>query len=84
MSFLVYRVINILGINRNVTNLNDDTCQIVGDIYGPEDFHIFNDRFFITISDEKLKLFVLKGYTVENTPEGGLHLNDLDSKTIKR
>jgi hypothetical protein len=81
-SFAVYRILNILEINKIVENLHDSSCEIIGDIPGPEDFHIFNEKYLITISDEKLKLFELKGYNVDNLPDGGIHLIDIESKRI--
>ena len=82
ISFAVYRILNILEINKIVENLHDSSCEIIGDIPGPEDFHIFNEKYLITISDEKLKLFELKGYNVDNLPEGGINLVDIESKRI--
>jgi len=78
IAYILYKAIKILEIGKEVNLFNYESCKIIGDMIGPEDLRIYKN-FIITGSDDRLKLFQLKGYNAENVPNGGIYAINIDN-----
>jgi hypothetical protein len=84
IAYILYNVIDILEITKNVELKNDDNCHVIKGGLGMEDFFQFDDNHLIGISNDNLNMWELHKIPYSDIDNGSIVVFDIKNEKLTK